>query len=193
MWVFGYGSLVWKVGFPYTRKLVGHIKGYRRRFWWWSMDHRGVPGNPGRVVNLLPAEEDSEVWGVAYHIEDAVWQGGVRDQLDHREKGGYTQHTAVFYPQDTADTEPLSVTLYLGDRTHPQYAGPDSLDTMARTILTTVGPSGPNIDYLYNLCQAMRDLVPHYTDPHLDELEQRVRQLEAEQVSREEKPQTPVN
>ena len=157
------------------------------------MDHRGVPGNPGRVVNLLPAEEDSEVWGVAYHIEDAVWQGGVRDQLDHREKGGYTQHTAVFYPQDTADTEPLSVTLYLGDRTHPQYAGPDSLDTMARTILTTVGPSGPNIDYLYNLCQAMRDLVPHYTDPHLDELEQRVRQLEAEQVSREEKPQTPVN
>ena len=71
--------------------------------------------------------------------------------------------------------------MYLGDKTHPQYAGPDSLDTMAQTILTCVGPSGPNIDYLYNLCEAMRDLVPHCQDPHLDQLEQRVRQLEAQQ------------
>ena len=183
MWVFGYGSLVWKVGFPYTEKLVGHIKGYSRRFWWWSEDHRGVPGSPGRVVNLLPAEEDSEVWGVAYHVEDSVWEGGVRDQLDHREKGGYTQHTTLFYSQDH---EPIPVTMYLGDQTHPQYAGPDSLDAMARTILTRVGPSGPNIDYLYNLCEAMRDLVPGQTDTHLDQLETRVRQLQEEQRRQEE-------
>ena len=58
------------------------------------------------------------MWGVAYHVEDSVWEGGVRDQLDHREKGGYTQHPATFFPLHEADMEPVTVTLYLGDTDH---------------------------------------------------------------------------
>lgn len=208
MWVFGYGSLVWKADFPYEKILIGHIKGYIRRFYQKSTDHRGVPSRPGRVVTLLScADANSEVWGVAYKISSKDIENVV-SHLDYREKGGYERKSVLFYPSgkleqgspsslinsniqpdgrkenplvvnlSDADAVPFHITIYIGGEDNPNFAGAEDIFTIARQILVSHGPSGANTEYLYNLACAMRNIAPSIQDEHLFELEAIVKKLE---------------
>ena len=54
---------------------------------------------------------------------------------------------------------------------------------MAKTILTSIGPSGKNIDYLYNLAIAMRHI--DLDDEHIFQLEKAVQNLEQAQCDKD--------
>ncbi|XP_050722118.1 putative glutathione-specific gamma-glutamylcyclotransferase 2 isoform X4 [Eriocheir sinensis] len=176
MWIFGYGSLTWKVDFPYTQRVVGYIKGYVRRFWHASIDHRGVPGKPGRVVTLVASEDPEEtVWGIAYKIgpED---QERVMAHLDHREKDGYQRTPVTFHPQDPS-IQPWQLTMYLGTESNPFFVGHNEKgeESIAQIIASAEGPSGSNKDYLFQLADTMRTLG--VSDSHLFNIESRVRKI----------------
>ncbi|XP_026761538.1 putative glutathione-specific gamma-glutamylcyclotransferase 2 [Galleria mellonella] len=179
MWVFGYGSLIWKVDFAYELKVVGYIEGYSRRFYQHSIDHRGVPDQPGRVVTLIPSEDtNSKVWGIAYKIRTKDIEE-VTKHLDFREKNGYSKKMVMFHPADK-NLEPFELTLYVATEENESYAGPASIEDIARQVIKCKGPSGTNKEYLYNLADAMRQLVPDVKDDHLFALEAAVRNLDSD-------------
>lgn len=165
VWVFGYGSLIWRPDFAFLDARPAYIDGWSRRFWQGSHDHRGVPADPGRVVTLIesPGERCA---GRAYLIEPDVFA-----HLDHREKNGYQrQAVEVFF-----DTDSRPAVVYIGAPSNFAYLGDAPLPDIAAQIYRCIGPSGPNAEYLFRLATALRDLGA--ADPHVFELERQVQDL----------------
>jgi len=191
--VFGYGSLIWKPPPHVISQTPGFLKGYVRRFAQKSHDHRGTPESPGRVVTLIhkedwdrvsaadPFPEDDIVWGIAYTI-DPVYEAEVRDYLDYREKDGYTLETVDvcgFHDGQETVVVPAAFT-YVGRPDNPSFIGSEQIDALARRIWQSVGPSGRNKDYLFELSNTVRKLAPESRDSHLSILEMKVKELDRE-------------
>jgi len=173
MWVFGYGSIIWKPEFPSREQRAGYIEGWTRRFYQHSVDHRGVPGNPGRVATLVEREE-GRCWGMAYEIPDEQTEA-VIDQLDHRERGGYSREVVDVICPDGESGEPVveSAVMYVARRENPNWAGPAPVESLAEQIAGAEGPSGHNVEYLLELAEALREIGAR--DSHVFEIEEEVR------------------
>ncbi|KAJ3727248.1 ChaC-like protein [Lentinula guzmanii] len=177
--VFGYGSLIFKPPPHVISEVHGFLKGYVRRFAQKSHDHRGTPEKPGRVVTLIHKED----WAAfsasdAFPDEDIVWDPAfekeVRGYLDYREKDGYTLETVDVWGVESNGQETIvlhGVHCYVGRKDNPSFIGSEPLDALAHKIWESVGPSGPNKEYLYNLVEAVRKLAPESHDSHLYALE----------------------
>ncbi|EHL00629.1 putative Cation transport regulator-like protein 2 [Glarea lozoyensis 74030] len=150
-------------------------------------DHRGTPEAPGRVVTLIERsfwetlhdphpDASDKVWGIAYRIEKAKVDE-VKDYLDIREINGYSVHYTQFYPSDGSDT--INTLVYIGTPDNDQFMGPQDPQKLAEHIHRSVGPSGPNIDYLLSLEVALDSLSTESGDEHIKDLANRVRKTQA--------------
>ncbi|XP_061486883.1 glutathione-specific gamma-glutamylcyclotransferase 1-like [Rhineura floridana] len=172
LWVFGYGSLVWRPDFEFTSRKVGFIHGYTRRFWQGDTFHRGSEKMPGRVVTL---QEDYEgcTWGVAYELRGDQIAASLK-YLNMREAvlGGYDTKLVKFHPQDKETSEPILALVYIATPQNPSYLGPASEEDIAAQIIVSSGRSGHNIEYLLRLADFMRYCCPQAEDEHLFAIEE---------------------
>ncbi len=164
-WVFGYGSLIYKVDFPYRQREVASIEGWERRFWQGSHDHRGTPKAPGRVLTLV-SSPGRRCLGMAYLVEHEVFE-----HLDHREKNGYERREMQIRLRESGDR--VTGLTYFAGPDNPAWLGPAPIDDIARHIDHSHGPSGSNRDYLLDLARALRKLGAD--DSHVFALEGKLR------------------
>lgn len=101
-WVFGYGSLLWNPGFPYTARKAALLRGYHRAYKIYSTRNRGTPERPGMVVSLAPG---GQCTGMAYRIEPGRLEESLT-YLDQREGVGRA-HNRVVVPVHLLGDRPL--------------------------------------------------------------------------------------
>ena len=132
-----------------------------RSFWETLTDHHNS------------AEE--KVWGTAYRIE-ASKVAEVQKYLDIREINGYTIHYTTFHPSDGSPK--IRTLVYIGTPENDQFVGHQPPQQLAEHINKSIGPSGPNVDYLLSLEEALDSLSADSGDGHVKDLATRVRHLQ---------------
>jgi len=166
VWLFGYGSLIYKADFTYLERRPASIRHWVRRFWQGSHDHRGTLEAPGRVVTLIP-QTDAVCVGMAYLIApDAL------AHLDVREKNGYLRFVTSLSLDDGREPEGL---VYIATEENAAFLGAASERDIAEHIARSTGPSGPNRDYLLQLADALHQLDAE--DPHVFAIERELVRL----------------
>lgn len=147
--------------------------------------HRDLSPHELQAINESRPEE-LIVWGAAYYIAPEHVEE-MKKYLDVREQDGYTTHSISFkiteyqktaytlsilenLPVDESNTYHIESTVYIGTLDNPSFIGPEEIVETANIIHSSSGPSGPNVEYLVNLVQALGKLSPDVEDLYLENL-----------------------
>lgn len=153
LWVFGYGSLMWRPGFPYLEAHPALLRGWHRSLCVYSHHHRGTAARPGLVLGL---DRGGACRGVAFRVADAEAET-TRAYLIERE-----QVTLVYREIASRvrldDGRTVQALTFVVDRGHHQYAGILTPERQAELIRSAQGVSGRNIDYLESTLRHLEEL-----------------------------------
>lgn len=166
LWIFGYGSLMWRPGFAFAEASLAAIGGYTRSFCIFSVHHRGSGARPGLVLGL---DRGGGSHGMAYRVVPAQARAALAYLRDREQVTGVYREVVTPVTLLDGSHRHVEAVAYVAERAHPQYAGGLSLSTQAAIIRGAHGVAGPNTEYLVKTNAHLRDLGVR--DRALDRLE----------------------
>ena len=111
MWVFGYGSLMWRPGFAYAFRCKAALRGWRRSLCIYSHVYRGTPEKPGLVLGL---DRGGACAGVAFRVEASLREPTLRYLRDREQATSvYLERTV---PVTLESGERVNALTYVADR-----------------------------------------------------------------------------
>jgi cation transport protein ChaC len=145
LWVFGYGSLMWRPGFAFLERVPARVIGLHRALCVYSFYHRGTPERPGLVLGL---DRGGACRGIVFRVpaaERAATLAYLRAREQQNNVYRETMRGALLL--DSAQRR-VNALCYVVDRRHPQYAGRLTLPEQLHLVRQGHGHSGPNRDYV---------------------------------------------
>ena len=155
LWIFAYGSLIWRPDFSFMERVPALLIGAHRALCVFSHVHRGTPQHPGLVLGL---DHGGACKGVAYRVAAAARAETIvylrsREQVTHV----YRESMRTVWLEG-APARRVSALCYVVDRGHHQYAGALSTEAQLRLIRQGQGRSGNNRDYVLETVKALESL-----------------------------------
>jgi cation transport protein ChaC len=149
LWVFAYGSLMWRPGFAHVERASARLVGLHRALCVYSFVHRGTPEKPGLVLGL---DRGGACRGIAYRIDrslraDTVAYLRAREQVTMVYREAWRD--VLVEGEGTGDPgRRVRALVYVVDRGHPQYAGRLDPEKQLHFVRQGHGSSGANRDYV---------------------------------------------
>ncbi|WP_173976117.1 gamma-glutamylcyclotransferase [Magnetospirillum sp. LM-5] len=160
VWVFAYGSLMWRPDFRPAEIRPARLAGWHRAMCVLSTIYRGTEQCPGLVLGL---DRGGSCVGRALKVAGVDWPA-VKEMLDARElvTGVYLPR---FLPVRLSDGRRVPAYAYVVDRDHGQYwSGPQS--EAVRLVRQGEGKGGRARDYLAATVEHLDRLGIHRTAMH---------------------------
>ena len=163
LWVFAYGSLMWRPDFPFVEQIEARLIGAHRALCVYSFVHRGTAERPGLVLGL---DRGGACRGIAYRVAVAE---RIRTVAYLRRREQVTSvYREVIRPVwlRRRPEERVPALCYMVDRGHPQYAGRLALEQQLHHVRQGHGVSGANRDYVIATVTSLERLGYRETQLH---------------------------
>ncbi len=164
LWVFGYGSLMWRPGFAYLEKGPARLMGLHRALCVFSFVHRGTPERPGLVLGL---DHGGMCRGIAYRVAASARADTIAYLRGREQVTTVYVETMRQIELEDESRRRVRALCYIVDRSHVQYAGRLTLAESLHHVRQGHGRSGPNRDYVLETVRALEGLGYRETDLHL--------------------------
>jgi len=164
LWIFGYGSLIWKPEFDFDRRVPARVFGYHRKLCLRSIKYRGTFDCPGVVAGL---DRGGSCTGIAYRMPAAAVHHQL-PELWEREMfmGSYAARWLHARRLDGRGSVRALAFVVIRDGQH--YCGHLHEAQLVRVLTTARGIYGTSLEYLQRTVQALH--ADGLRDPHLERL-----------------------
>jgi len=164
LWVFAYGSLMWRPGFSYLERVPARLIGLHRALCVFSFFHRGTPQRPGLVLGL---DRGGMCRGIAYRVAAATRAETLRYLRSREQVTTVYLETMRQIELEDHMRHRVRAVCYVVDRSHVQYAGRLTLAESLHHVRQGHGQSGANRDYVLETVRALEALGYRESDLHL--------------------------
>src|SRR5215217_402722 len=166
VWIFAYGSLIWKPACDFVEMRTGLVRGWHRSFCLgWNNRFRGSDANPGLMLAL---DRGGACNGVLYRLPPGKVDEAMTKLLE-REMGWLPSPFPPRWVNVRSRDRTIRALTFCIDRHSGRYVSGLSVDRIAEVLATAVGSRGSMAEYLFATVRHLEDMGIH--DPHLWQLQ----------------------